>query len=187
MMVTQIRSNKTSIGSLVFTVSLFLAFVPFRGLPLAGYLRGIIGDLSVTSWILLSAAVVTKLTDRELRRSRSHTPLICLVLFSGLVLYPSALGVTYLDTYAFGYAPTWLIAIFFVLSLAAWHLEYHLVTLCLTASVLAYSLRLFESRNLWDYWIDPLVTVYAIVRLATLWWERRTALRVGEPDAQNQE
>lgn len=168
MMVTRAQRNNTVVHSLTFVVSFILAFVPVQGLPIAGYLRGVIGDLSVTSWILLVTAVVSKVTDRELHRPKSFTALMVLILLSGLVLYPSALGVSYLDTYALGYGTTSLIAVFFLLSLAAWLLEYRLVTVCLTASVLAYSLRIFESRNLWDYWIDPLVTIYALFGLSRI-------------------
>jgi hypothetical protein len=186
MMVTRAHRPNTVVHSLTFVVSFILAFVPVQGLPIAGYLRGVIGDLSVTSWILLVTAVVSKVTDRELHRPKSFTALMALILISGLVLYPSALGVSYLDTYALGYAATSLIAVFFLLSLAAWLLEYRLVTVCLTASVLAYSLRIFESRNLWDYWIDPLATIYALFGLSALWWKRCNILRWGQPDADNQ-
>lgn len=186
MMVMRAQRNKTSICCLTLIVSFMLAFVPIQGLPIAGYLRGVIGDLSVTSWILLITTVVSKVMERKGPRPKSFTALMLLVLLSGLVLYPSAFGVSYLDTYALGYGPTWLIAVFFLLSLAAWLLEYRLVTVCLTASVLAYSLRIFESRNLWDYWIDPLVTIYALFGLAALWWERRNIFRWGQTDADNQ-
>jgi len=35
----------------------------------------------------------------------------------------------------------------------------------LCAAALAYLAGAYESRNLWDYLIDPLVSVYALVRL----------------------
>jgi hypothetical protein len=145
-----------------FFVPLSLAFFPLGGLPIAGYLRGVVGDLSVTTWILLIAIVLTTLTEHEVCQSESFTMLTLLVMLGGLVLYPSALGLTYMDTYALGYGSKALQAVVFSLSLISWYREYYLVTICLTASVLAYSLSVFESRNLWDYTIDPIVTLYAL-------------------------
>lgn len=102
-----------------------------------------------------------------------------------MVLYPSALGLTYFDSYALGYGTKLIIVVFLLLSLGAWYFEYHLAAICLTLSVLAYSLRIFESRNLWDYWIDPLLVVYALYRIskgvksaATVKAERAAKLRV---------
>jgi hypothetical protein len=37
--------------------------------------------------------------------------------------------------------------------------------LIVVAAALAYLLGAYESRNLWDYLIDPLASVYALVRL----------------------
>jgi hypothetical protein len=156
-----LRKSSTARFSIT-TLAFVLAFVPIHGLPIAAYVRGSIGDISVTTWILLAAVLVSNLTERKISDARSRSVLVRLVLLSGLVLYPSALGATYFDVYTLGYGPKLLWGSFFFLSLLTWYLGYHLVTWCLTASILAYSLQIFESRNLWDYWIDPLVTIYAL-------------------------
>ena len=42
-------------GGLFFGL-MAVAFIPVRDLELAGYIRGLTGDFSVTTWILLAAA-----------------------------------------------------------------------------------------------------------------------------------
>jgi hypothetical protein len=163
-----------------FLVPFAAAFYPLGGLPIAGYLRGVIGDLSVTSWTILIATAVSAIGNKETYRTESLSALMLLILGSGFLLYPSALGLTYVDTYAFGYGSKILLTAFFVLSLLTWHVEYHLVAICITASVLAYSLQFLESRNLWDYWIDPLVTFYALFRLSKLARQRPWRVKRGQ-------
>jgi hypothetical protein len=89
-----------------------------------------------------------------------------LVLIGGLVLYPFALGLTYFDPYALGYDSRAFLVVLFSFALWAVYRGYGLITVCLTASVLAHSLGILESRNLWDYLIDPWLTIYAAVTVA---------------------
>ncbi|MCU7967437.1 MAG: hypothetical protein KZQ74_09655, partial [gamma proteobacterium symbiont of Bathyaustriella thionipta] len=41
--------------------------------------------------------------------------------------------------------------------------QYNLLLLCLVLSTLAYQLKLLESQNLWDYLLDPLIFIYALI------------------------
>jgi hypothetical protein len=50
-------------------------------------------------------------------------------------------------------------------SAVAMFLRYRILGLCLAFSVLAHLLVLHESRNLWDYLIDPWLLIAAIVSL----------------------
>jgi hypothetical protein len=49
--------------------------------------------------------------------------------------------------------------------LVAWYARLNLIVLVVIAAALAYLGGAYESRNLWDYLIDPLVSVYALIRL----------------------
>jgi hypothetical protein len=165
-LVAKVKRYPVRVRSLIFIAAFGAALFPLTPLPLAGYIRGGIGDLSVTTWLLLSAAVLSKLRNQPFLRAKSVTGLSILLLGSGLLLYTSALGVTYWDAYALGYGTKSLLVAFLLLSLGAWILGYHLAAICLTVSVLAYTLQILESRNLWDYWIDPLLAVYALYKVS---------------------
>ena len=72
------------------------------------------------------------------------------------LLYPFALGLTMFDRYGLGYSNPWLLAVLLIISLFLWLRKFYFLALIITAAVVAWSLQLLESRNLWDYLIDPL-------------------------------
>ncbi len=154
------------------------AFVPVRGLPIAGYVRGLTGDISITTWILLVGAGFSHMTNRELYSSRSNLVLMFLVLAGGVFLFPMALGLTYFDPYTLGYGSRPFLVVLFVFALWAVQKELYLVALCLSASVLAHLMGLLESRNLWDYLVDVWLVLYAT---GFLFWWWRTRLRRRQP------
>jgi hypothetical protein len=79
-----------------------------------------------------------------------------------LALYPFALGVGTGDPYRLGYANPWFVGLALLLALAAWLRRLQLVSLCLAAAALAYALGGHESNNLWDYLLDPLVSLWGL-------------------------
>ena len=80
-------------------------------------------------------------------------------------LYPFALGWTQFDPYALGYGTIEFVTALLLVTLAAWHFRRNVVVLIVIAAALACFLGAYESRNLWDYLIDPVVSLYAIVCL----------------------
>jgi hypothetical protein len=141
---------------------MIVVWVPFGDLSLAGYVRGAAGDLSITSVWLLMTAVLGRLLDRSLRGERSTALLLALVLLTGLWFYPLSLGVGPVDPYQWGYRPWGLGAVLALLAAAAWWRQLYLVTIVLSLALLAWSKSLYESANLWDYMIDPLLLAYAL-------------------------
>ena len=78
-----------------------------------------------------------------------------------LLLYPTALGLTYFDLYAYGYYPIVLGPIVFVLFTSALWFGLTLPAVLLSTAFLAFAFGILESDNLWDYLLDPVVAVYA--------------------------
>lgn len=178
---TAVRSRRYSVTGrrILFVVASVVALWPVNGLPVAGYLRGITGDLSITTLTLLVATSISLCFDVEIYQPRGLFVLMLFVLGSGIVLYPSALGLTYFDAYELGYDSKTLAAVLFLVSLAAWYYECYLVVVCVSLGVLAYLIGMYESRNLWDYLIDPLITFYAAFWLVMK--EIRRIFRVSSP------
>jgi hypothetical protein len=135
-----------------------LIMLPFmNGLAVAGYLRGITGDLSVTTVMLLLLFI----SGGNRVADNSRKALLILVLIEALVLYPLSVGPFPLDPYEWGYQPRGLlIAIAGAGFLSS--RKYPAVTLLLLLTLLAYAAKIGESVNLWDYLLDPLVLCYAI-------------------------
>ena len=141
------------------------AFVPIGDLSIAAYVRGVTGDLSVTTLVLAGAACVARLTGRTVIGPRDPRALFWLAASAAAFLYPFALGWTRFDPYALGYGSIEFVTALLLVTLAAWHFRQSVVVLIVTAAVLAYFVGAYESRNLWDYLIDPLAALYALVRL----------------------
>jgi len=141
------------------------AFVPIGDLSIAAYVRGVTGDLSVTTLVLAGAACVAQLTGRTAIAPRDLRALFWLVAFGSAFLYPFALGWTRFDPYALGYGSVGFVSALLLVTLAAWRFRQNVVVLIVIAAALAYLAGAYESRNLWDYLIDPVVSLYAIVCL----------------------
>jgi hypothetical protein len=83
----------------------------------------------------------------------------------GLLFYPPALGLTKSDPYVWGYDSPLLWVVLLGLSLAAVFYDRYLLAFCITAAVASHAIGLYDSTNLWDYLLDPLLTVFALIWL----------------------
>ena len=142
--------------------ALVAALVPIGGLPAAGYVRGILGDLSVTTVLLLLRSLLRPVLGWPAIDARSRLALQVLVAAGGLVLYPLALGLGPFDPYRLGYANPWFLGGLLALAVAAGLRRLTLVAWCLALAVLAWAVGVYESRNLWDYLVDPLVAAWGL-------------------------
>lgn len=156
------KRNLAILAAAVFSVSL----APFNGLPLAAYVRGIVGDLSTTTIVLLWAAILKPCCTATELEQRDR--LLMLVAAAALLLYPMTLGMSLYDPYRMGYGDSVFVAVVLVIASAAWLLRYSLIATSLALATLAWSLGWYESTNLWDYLLDPLVAIYAAGRLFRL-------------------
>jgi hypothetical protein len=141
----------------------FLAvmFVPIEGIAVVGYVRGIVGDLSITTLLLLASAAVALASGPKLHDRRELQTLAVFVLAGAAFLYPMALGLTSFDPYALGY-PDRIRGFLFALApvaVFAWLRGRILLLLAIVLSLSAFRLELLESRNLWDYLLDPWLAV----------------------------
>lgn len=146
----------------VLPVAVVVLFVPVGGLPLVAYVRGATGDLSMPTLALAGGAVFFRLTGRTVIEPREARALLWAVAAAALFLYPFALGWTPFDPYAQGYASLPFVTVLLAATLAAWRAGLKLLVLVVLAGGLAYLAGAYESRNLWDYLIDPLAAMYAL-------------------------
>jgi len=146
----------------VFSISL----LPFKGLLLAQYVRGFVGDLSISTICLLVWGMGCFLwAHHPAENIRQQKPVYGFLAAAGFCLYPSSLGLVDFDLYALGYAPRTLGLILLALALYSGWKKYTLALTLLCAVVFAYGIGFLPSHNLWNYLIDPLVFLYA-----TGWW-----------------
>ncbi len=141
------------------------ALLPLGGLPLAAYLRGAIGDLSIPSLLLLAAALARLLAAQprrypaQLGRPRRGAWWLALAP-AAAVFYPLALGWGGVDPYRLGYGSYGFLAALLLLALGALA-RAPMLAAAIALAALAWSVGWYESANLWDYLLDPLVSAYA--------------------------
>src|SRR5213078_3049728 len=140
-------------------------FVPIGDLSIAAWVRGVTGDLSTATLILAGAACFTQITGRALIGNRDKRALCWLLALAAAFLYPFALGWTRFDPYALGFGSVEFVTALLLLTLACWWARLYLIVLVVVVAALAYLLGAYESRNLWDYLIDPLASFYALAWL----------------------
>jgi hypothetical protein len=148
--------------ALLAGVSIVVALVPIGALPVAGWLRGVVGDLSLTTLVLLLSGLHRHVGSGEPVDARSTFAVQCLAAAGGLVLYPLTLGLGAWDPYRLGYGDPWFLLALLVVALGALVLDLPLVTFALALAVLGWGLGAYESRSLWDYLLDPLVFAWAL-------------------------
>ena len=149
----------------VMLAAALAVFVPIGDLSVAAYVRGVTGDLSMATLVLAGAGCITQLTGRALIRHRDKQALCWALALAAAFLYPFALGWTRFDPYALGFGSIEFVTALLLVTLAAWWARVNLIVLVVVVAVLAFLGGVYESRNLWDTLIDPLVSFYALAWL----------------------
>jgi hypothetical protein len=155
-----------------------LGITPYQGVDLSGWVLALTGMLSTGSLMMLVLGILPKIgIDTGLEHER-HSGSWPLWLMLGLGLYPASLGWGNYDPYVWGYDPlmSW---VCLGLSPIFWLLRQRLIGLWLSLSVLAWTLELAESPNLWDYLIDPWLVIASAVWLVSRLFAKRPQV-VGE-------
>lgn len=135
-------------------------------LPLAAYVRGVTGDLSMVSILLLWSTLLPASKVNPI----GFKLLIALV---AILFYPLALGLGMVDPYAWGYGSiafliaTILLAI--VCGIAGWTKGVWIISI----AIIAWAAHWHESANLWDYLLDPLLAIWALVATIGAFYRRR--------------
>ena len=142
-----------------------VAALPVQGIPVAGYLRGGLGDLSITTVLMLAAALAATLTGHDLLGGRSRAALRVWAAAVGALLYPLTLGLTRFDPYELGFRPRVLVLVVAALAIWWWWRQRG-AALILAAGVAAFNWHLLESGNLWDYLVDPVLAIWSLGALA---------------------
>ena len=134
------------------------------------WLRGLTGDLSITTLLLLSFALYQQLFSQEVLGKREEKLIGPAIVIIGAIFYPLALGVGNFDPYALGYDHHYLVAVVLLLSLAAFVAQFRVMAMMMVGAVLAWNVQLLQSVNLWDYLIDPFVFFFYLGRVIK--WKR---------------
>jgi hypothetical protein len=142
-------------------------------LPLVAYVRGVTGDLSIVTMLLLWTSLLS---------GSKPAPFVFKFAIAciAIVFYPMALGLGMIDPYAWGYGSTiFFIAVLLfavVCGLANWSKGVWMIAI----AIIAWAAHWHESANLWDYLLDPFLAIWALMALiGTLFRRHRDKARSG--------
>lgn len=143
-----------------------LVWAPLFPFSVGMFIRGATGDLSITSLVLLGSVVLQRVFRVRLLDRDQLNRLFAVLVAVGMVFYPLALGAGSVDPYSPGFGTPGFSGALFVLAVLAWLAGQTLLLVCIGLGVLMHALQMYESANLWDYLIDPLVVLWALVDVA---------------------
>jgi hypothetical protein len=172
LLVPRIRAFPLPQRAAILFGALVLLSIPVFGVSLAGVVRGITGDLSLPTLLLLGLAVVRIVTGRALVEAEDRRLALQAIALMAVLFYPLALGFTAFDPYRLGYANLWFMAILFALALWSGLRYSTLFALCIAVAVAAWCVAWYESPNLWDYLLDPWLAIYALWVQFRYWFSR---------------
>ncbi|OYY21738.1 MAG: hypothetical protein B7Y05_06135 [Polynucleobacter sp. 24-46-87] len=174
------KVSKTEIPFAIRLVAVFLLgnllFWPLGmslELPLSAYVRGVTGELSIVTMLLLWSSILP---------AAKKTPFgfkVPLALIA-IAFYPLALGVGMIDPYAWGYGSiAFLITVILfaiVCGLAGWTKGVWIISF----AIIAWSAHWHESANLWDYLLDPFLAIWALIAISNaIYLKRREKAQSG--------
>ena len=152
--------------------------VPWGGSSAAQQLRGLLGDLSMSSTVLLVWYVLAAAGPAAWRRpARELVFLAALLVAVAPLFYLLSLGVSRVDPYAHGYYPTVLSALLLAGFLGAVGAGWTLTAALVATAYVAFIGGWLESDNLWDYLFDVPLVVAAAVACALNLRTLATAIR----------
>lgn len=142
--------------AVALVVCVGIGLVRVGDLRLIGYPAGMLGDLSITTQLLLAAAIVKRVVGVDILPPADRSFLLAAAASAGLVLYPLSSGLTMLDIYSLGFGSGWFMAVLAV-GIIGCSRSRPGAALTILLGIVAFDLRLLSSANIWDYLLDPVL------------------------------
>ena len=133
-------------------------------LPVVAFVRGISSDLSTTLVALACLSVGRRLFGWPAMARREGLALSVALAVAAAVLYPTALGWGDWDAYRPGWGSFYMLGTLLALSTVFWVRGLRLLPALIGLALLAWTLGLMESGNLWDYLMDPWLAIGAVIQ-----------------------
>lgn len=146
-------------------------------LPLLAYIRGVSSDLSVTLVAVAVLGAWHRLKGENGMPKRERHAVSLTIACAAVLLYPTALGWGDWDAYRAGWGSPGMLAAMLVLVMACWLRGLRLLPSLIALALLGWAFGVLESANLWDYLIDPwlsLAAVFGVLKALACWLHDKT-------------
>ena len=155
----------SSPGILFFAIGVFVAgmlLLPIRGFSLLVWSASLMGGVSIPLVGLLLVLIMEKFFSCTLFSAWEWRTTWIFGMLSSLILYPAALGLGPIDPYCWGWGNNLFLIVIAILTFFLLVTKNRFAILILLA-LAAFDFQLQETTNLWDYLIDPIYAVLALV------------------------
>lgn len=162
------RITKKQTGLYTSLVILLLAtafqYIPINRHTITGWIMAVNVNFSIPLLFLIVHKTINNAFGHDIPLFNKSTVRKVMIfgVITGLFLYPMALGLGAYDPYREGYSFSWLFIVLMILNiiLILFKDPFSLILLC---AIISYNIKLLESVNLWDYFIDPFFFITAIL------------------------
>ncbi|MDH4470002.1 MAG: hypothetical protein QE493_03400 [Verrucomicrobiae bacterium] len=155
----------SSPGILFFAIGVFVAgmlLLPIRGFSLLVWSASLMGGVSIPLVGLLLVLIMEKFFSCTLFSAWEWRTTWIFGMLSSLILYPAALGLGPIDPYCWGWGNNLFLIVIAIFTFFLLVTKNRFAILILLA-LAAFDFQLQETTNLWDYLIDPIYAVLALV------------------------
>jgi hypothetical protein len=155
----------SSPGILFFAIGVFVAgmlLLPIRGFSLLVWSASLMGGVSIPLVGLLLVLIMEKFFSCTLFSAWEWRTTWIFGMLSSLILYPAALGLGPIDPYCWGWGNNLFLVVIAIFTFFLLVTKNRFAILILLA-LAAFDFQLQETTNLWDYLIDPIYAVLALV------------------------
>lgn len=171
---SQLPKRSLFFSSLLFILlTLGVNFIPIlRGSSLVELVRGVIGDVSTASGVLLVLIILNQFDFSDKKEFVLNNIEKIFISIIGLLLYLSTFGFFKIDFYSYGYL-SWTM-LWFISGLSFLLMLFNRrLGLVLMIALLGFYLKLQSSNNLWDYLLDPVLWLVLLVNLGINLFSRK--------------
>ncbi len=171
---SQLPKRSLFFSSLLFILlTLGVNFIPIlRGSSLVELVRGVIGDVSTASGVLLVLIILNQFDFSDKKEFVLNNIEKISISIIGLLLYLSTFGFFKIDFYSYGYL-SWTM-LWFISGLSFLLMLFNRrLGLVLMIALLGFYLKLQSSNNLWDYLLDPVLWLVLLVNLGINLFSRK--------------
>ena len=150
-----------------------ILIIPIGGLSVARWLASFSNSFSIPLMGILGIAIVKQTFSRTIFSPCDWKAVWLFGAIASFILYPSALGLSRVDTYVWGWGcgPVFIGTALLTMALLFMGNRFGVLLLLALA---AFIVPLQESTNLWDYLIDPFYAVISIFMASKQFCKKRS-------------
>jgi hypothetical protein len=127
-------------------------------LPLSAYVRGVTGDLSMVTMLLLWSTLFPSV-------KKIPSGFKVSVAMIAIVFYPLALGFGMFDPYVWGYGSIGFLIVIILFAVICGLTGWIKGVWIFSFAIIAWAAHWHESANLWDYLLDPFLALWALLAI----------------------